>query len=950
MLSLAVASVLLVLLIPPPAAASDGAARWHTFTAANGLAGNIVQAIWEDPHGAIWFGTERGASRYDGRVWQTYRSGDGLIDDNVWSISGDAAAVWFATSNGLSRLANQRWTHFSTGDGLPNNDVRAVLAARDGSVWVGTFGGGIAWRTPGSARWEKLDLSAVIANRDVAVQAIWQAPDGALWFSTSAFGALRRAPDGTLERKKFTKGSRNTVWAVGGGQADGGVWAGTFRGAVAVAPDFTETPADVIVAGVPISETEILAVEADASTIWFGTRASGVLRLSGQTWTRYTTADGLSRDYVLAILADRAGRVWFGTRGGGVTLRDPIPIDVARLQAAVAARDIQHNTFVALEDPRLSFDQNNLQFTFSLPLAWRPAQDVAFRYWLRGSAIGERRGEVQGRQAPGIAADSLVNDFISLPPGRYELHVVPVVDDAAGSESIYPFTIGSAPPALTVDALNISVDGASLPRGVTLDPTLFGGERQVRLSFAATDDATAEQQIAYEYRVDDASAAWRRADGAYVTLALARGVHHVDVRAIDADGNLSEPATLTVIVPPPFWITVLIYLVVVAIPGALGGAAGAFLYRRWLRRQALLRAVRGHFIPYDVGPLIADPERYIGRAPILDTILGRIDNNSFYVYGEKRIGKTSLLVQIKQRLEQRNAVSAERRYIPVFLNIQDVPQEQFWLTLARGIGDATAGLAVSLQAHGAPPGYDDFDAQDDLEAIVEQLAAHGACRPVIVLLLDEVDTLQRYDPFVRQRFRAFCQHMQTSLRVVVVGVVPPHAEATETSPWYNIFVPIALEPLEMEDIRFLIRSYNQNPYGYTSAAEQALVDASDRKPFDAQWLCSEAVRAMLAAGRASVLLSDVERAIVVVVGERRREYRAFWNDLAPEIQNDVRAALDQDGPLTPERVARGDYDTLFVLGLAVRRPDGYRLAYLFRRWLREIKPMDDVVLSDVPVE
>lgn len=58
-----------------PALGAQAAPRWHTFTSANGLAGNIVQAIWEDQRGQIWFGTEDGVSRYDGQRWVTFRAG-----------------------------------------------------------------------------------------------------------------------------------------------------------------------------------------------------------------------------------------------------------------------------------------------------------------------------------------------------------------------------------------------------------------------------------------------------------------------------------------------------------------------------------------------------------------------------------------------------------------------------------------------------------------------------------------------------------------------------------------------------------------------------------------------------------------------------------------------------------------------------------------------------------
>ncbi len=143
----------------------------------------------------------------------------------------------------------------------------------------------------------------------------------------------------------------------------------------------------------------------------------------------------------------------------------------------------------------LTFDQNNLQFTFSAPVAWRPAQDVAFRYWLSGAAR-QATHLIDGDPASSAEAVSALSDFIDLPPGRYALHVVPSVDGVQGAEGVYPFSIRSAPPALAVDALNVGVGDAALPRGVTLDATLFDDLRQVRLAFAATDDATSPEGCA----------------------------------------------------------------------------------------------------------------------------------------------------------------------------------------------------------------------------------------------------------------------------------------------------------------------------------------------------------------------------------------------------------------------------------------------------------------------
>jgi ligand-binding sensor domain-containing protein len=61
-------------------------AEWQTFTVADGLAHNIIQAILEDSNGNLWFGTRSGVSRYDGTNWTRYTTKDGLANDYVRAI------------------------------------------------------------------------------------------------------------------------------------------------------------------------------------------------------------------------------------------------------------------------------------------------------------------------------------------------------------------------------------------------------------------------------------------------------------------------------------------------------------------------------------------------------------------------------------------------------------------------------------------------------------------------------------------------------------------------------------------------------------------------------------------------------------------------------------------------------------------------------------------------
>jgi ligand-binding sensor domain-containing protein len=84
----------------------DGKQTWQSYTTADGLAGNVVYSIGASPDGVLWFGTNRGVSRFDGQNWQTYDRRHGLAGNHVYAITtspnGD---MWFGTKGGVSRLA-----------------------------------------------------------------------------------------------------------------------------------------------------------------------------------------------------------------------------------------------------------------------------------------------------------------------------------------------------------------------------------------------------------------------------------------------------------------------------------------------------------------------------------------------------------------------------------------------------------------------------------------------------------------------------------------------------------------------------------------------------------------------------------------------------------------------------------------------------------------------------
>jgi streptogramin lyase len=224
------------------------------------------------------------------------------------------------------RWAKHRgWTTYTEDDGLAGDIVHSIAQAPDGKLWFGTENGiarfdGDTWIT-----YNRIDMPAS------SIQSVALAPDGVLWFG-SYYGISRFDGDtcttynaDATPRPIHGPGLEpNWVQVIAVAQ-DGAVWFDTpgleDRGVCRFDPaadsghggeTWTTYTSDD---GLASNSVRAIAVAPDGA-VWFGTAGGGVSRFDGQGWTTYTAGDGLARNFVSSITVAPDGALWFGAGNG----------------------------------------------------------------------------------------------------------------------------------------------------------------------------------------------------------------------------------------------------------------------------------------------------------------------------------------------------------------------------------------------------------------------------------------------------------------------------------------------------------------------------------------------------------------------------------------------------------------------------------------------------------
>jgi len=130
-------------------------------------------ALAEDKNGRIWAGTGRnGAAIWDGTVWITVGPEKG-IGSHVYSLlAASDGSVWVGTECGASRVsADGVITNFQDTDGLPCNEVTDIAEDLRGNIWFGGATGGISRFGSSGGRIERVRLDALASDQvnDLAV-------------------------------------------------------------------------------------------------------------------------------------------------------------------------------------------------------------------------------------------------------------------------------------------------------------------------------------------------------------------------------------------------------------------------------------------------------------------------------------------------------------------------------------------------------------------------------------------------------------------------------------------------------------------------------------------------------------------------------------------------------------------------------------------------------------
>jgi ligand-binding sensor domain-containing protein len=310
--------------------------------------------------------------------------------------------IWIATiGDGVYEVdkTGKIIAHYSTSNGFIHNDIFAIHADRQGRVWFGSQGAGLAMLTP-DRKLKRFSQEGVFPSKDV--NAITEDEKGRVWIATDGQGYFRYEYDSFIPTG--TNHTARSNYLKGIVTSPGLVWY-SYRKGISFYEEATEKTHDL-------------------------TREEGIQDLETYASSLITNSAG-----DIVALNEKGVSLVFAQTFRTTTLPAPVITSIHyqfknRVRLQSTPDETQAGKFPSA---RLTYDINHLTFTVNVPAINR-TEPVYFRYAIR---------ELEPDWAPATIENRFT--YSGLSPGSYTLRVQASTDPGAWVDPVleYRFIIQS---------------------------------------------------------------------------------------------------------------------------------------------------------------------------------------------------------------------------------------------------------------------------------------------------------------------------------------------------------------------------------------------------------------------------------------------------------------------------------------------------------------------------
>jgi signal transduction histidine kinase len=273
----------------------------------DGFTKGAITSLAQTPDGYLWLGTEFGLVRFDGVravPWQP-PPGAELPSDHITSLFvAKDGTLWIGTWKGLASWRFEKLTAYPELSGL---QVASLLQDREGTVWIGATG------TPRPGRLCAIRDGKVYCRGEdgifgIGVFGLHEDQKGNLWLGV-ANGFWRWKPGAS---EFFSAPNREPVF---GFEEDD-------RGSLLIA---SQSGLSRFIDGrvEPYAEPRFAQgfraagiFKDQAGCLWVRTLDRGLVHIHDGKADVFSAGDGLSGDFIQAVLEDREGNIWTASAGG----------------------------------------------------------------------------------------------------------------------------------------------------------------------------------------------------------------------------------------------------------------------------------------------------------------------------------------------------------------------------------------------------------------------------------------------------------------------------------------------------------------------------------------------------------------------------------------------------------------------------------------------------------